>query len=650
MAQTVIEKIVQAHAVGLSSDHIVRTGDYVTLVPDHVMTHDNTSAVMGKFKGLGVAKVKNPAQPVFTLDHNIQDLGEDNQAKYRAIAEFAAANGVTAYPAGRGIGHQIMIEEGFVKPGGFCVASDSHSNTYGALGALGTPVVRTDAAALWAIGTVWWQVPRSIKVNLEGRLRAGVTGKDVIITLCGLYNQGEVLNAVIEFAGSGVAGLSIEERLTIANMTTEWGALAGWFPVDAVTVSYMEERRAWLEAQGITDRITAADLAAWRENPPVSDPGAWYAAEITLDLGQVTPHISGPHSVQVATSLKEMAPRKIKIHKAYLVSCTNARLNDLEQAAAVADGNQVAEGVELYMAAASKPIEDQAVASGAWGKLLDAGAIALPPGCGPCIGLGIGLLEDGEVGISATNRNFKGRMGSREAEAYLASPAVVVASALNGYISGPEGMELEASGPQKNLREFPAPDADAPAVKILDGFPAGHTGRLVHLPADNLNTDGIYSKDYTYREDITPEQMAQVVMENYDPQFAGLVAPGDVIVAGYNFGTGSSREQAATALQAAGIKLVIAGSYSQTYLRNAINNGFVCVESPSLSDAVREHFADEAKAGKATILGEDPLELDFSRSIATWRGKVFRFSPLGQPVQELVIAGGVENLVRKSLG
>ena len=158
MPQTVIEKIVQSHARGLKDGQPVRAGDYVTLVPDHVMTHDNTSAVLGKFEGLGVAAIKDPRQPVFTLDHNIQDLGEANQAKYRRIAEFAAGNGVDAYPAGRGIGHQIMIEEGYAKPGGFCVASDSHSNTYGGVGALGTPVVRTDAAALWATGTVWWQV------------------------------------------------------------------------------------------------------------------------------------------------------------------------------------------------------------------------------------------------------------------------------------------------------------------------------------------------------------------------------------------------------------------------------------------------------------------------------------------------------------
>jgi homoaconitate hydratase len=647
MAQTVIEKIVQSHAVGLDPGQQVRAGDYVTLVPDHVMTHDNTSAVMGKFKGLGVAKIKNPAQPVFTLDHNIQDLGEDNQAKYRAIAEFAHANGVTAYPAGRGIGHQIMIEEGYVKPGGFCVASDSHSNTYGGVGALGTPVVRTDAAALWAIGTVWWQIPRTIKVNFTGALRPGVTGKDVIITLCGLYNQGEVLNAVIEFGGPGVAALSMEERLTIANMTTEWGALAGWFPVDATTVAFMEERQAWLAGHGVTDRITDADLDSWRNDPPASDPDAVYAAAIDLDLARVTPHISGPHSLQVMTSLAAMQKQKKKVHKAYLVSCTNSRVGDIEQAAAVAAGGKVAAGVEFYIAAASGPIEDEAKANGSWQKLLDAGAVALPPGCGPCIGLGVGLLEEGEVGISATNRNFRGRMGSRDAEAYLASPAVVTASALAGYITGPQDLGWADEVPPRAFTEFPAAGGAAGDVVILDGFPAGLEGRAVFLPTDNLNTDGIYSKDWTYREDVTREKMAEVVMENYDPEFAGLVAPGDILVSGYNFGTGSSREQAATALQAAGIKLVIAGSYSQTYLRNAINNGFICVECPALSEAMKAHFADRKES--RTIIGDDPVAIDFARSAITWRGDTYRFTPLGKPVQEVVIAGGVENQVRASL-
>ena len=404
----------------------------------------------------------------------------------------------------------------------------------------------------------------------------------------------------------------------------------------------------WLNLGGVTDRITDDDIESWRKNPPVSDPDAVFAAEINLDLGQVTPHVSGPHSLQVMTSLAEMDQKKMAIHKAYLVSCTNSRLGDLEQAAAVAEGGRWPTGVEFYVAAASQPIEDAATASGAWQKLLDAGAKPLPPGCGPCIGLGVGLLEEGEVGISATNRNFRGRMGSRDAEAYLGSPAVVAASALAGYITGPKGMDLSAGVPEKSFREFSPARGEAADVEILDGFPAGLTGRVVFLPTDNLNTDGIYSKDWTYREDVTPEKMAEVVMENYDPAFAGMVTAGDILVSCYNFGTGSSREQAATALQAAGIKLVIAGSYSQTYLRNAINNGFICVECPELSEAMRAHFADQAD--RKTIIGDDPVEMDFSRSVITWRDKKYRFTPLGKPVQEVVIAGGVENQVRNSLG
>jgi homoaconitate hydratase len=181
---------------------------------------------------------------VFALDHDIQNTSEQNLKQYASIEAFSKEQGIDFYPAGTGIGHQLMMEKGYVLPGSFVVASDSHSNMYGALGAIGTPVVRTDAAAIWATGEFWWQIPRTVKVELTGRLRPGVTGKDVIITLCGLYNQEEVLNAAVEFTGEGVAALSMEERMSIANMTTEWGALVGWFPADEKTFAYLRERRA----------------------------------------------------------------------------------------------------------------------------------------------------------------------------------------------------------------------------------------------------------------------------------------------------------------------------------------------------------------------------------------------------------------------
>jgi len=444
MAQTVFEKIVQAHAVGLKSDQEVHSGDYVTLIPDHVMTHDNTSAVMEKFQGLGVERIKNPAQPVFTLDHNIQDLGESNLAKYDKIAEFAATNGVDAYPAGRGIGHQIMIEEGYVTPGSLCVGSDSHSNIYGAIGAVGTPVVRTDAAALWATGETWWQIPPVARVTLTGELSEGATGKDVIITLCGMFNDDEVLNCAVEFAGDGVASLGVEDRLTISNMTTEWGVLVGMFPFDEVLRDWLFDR-----ADAFSSReqpiYTRADVQQWWDARAQSEPDAdaFYAVEITLDLSTVSPHISGPNSVKVMRSAHEVATEKMKIDRAYLMSCVNGRLTDFASAARVMtneDGStrKVAEGVTFYIAPASTVVKEQAQKLGYWDRLLDAGAVELPPGCGACIGLGEGTLEPGEVGISATNRNFQGRMGSREALCFLASPAVVAESAARGYIAPPK--------------------------------------------------------------------------------------------------------------------------------------------------------------------------------------------------------------------
>ena len=647
MAQTIVEKIAQAH-LAEGPKRPLRAGDFVSIRPFHVMTHDNTSAVMSKFKAIGAKKICQPKQLVFALDHDIQNQDEVNLKKYRSIEAFAQEHGVDFYPAGAGIGHQIMVERGYVVPGSFVVASDSHSNMYGALGAIGTPIVRTDAAAVWATGEFWWQIPRSIQVVLEGKLRQGVSGKDVIITLCGLFNHDEALNAAIEFMGPGVASLSMDARFSISNMSTEWGPLVAWFPADKLTIEYLRGIHRRLQEQGI-ERFALKNIDDWAANPPHPDPDAFYAARITLDLGEITPHISGPDSVQVMQSLAAIEKKKVAIQKAYLISCANSRLEDLEAAAWVMCGKRVAPGVKLYLGAASAWVQQEAERLGIWQTLLDAGANPLPPGCGPCIGLGVGLLEKGEVGISATNRNFKGRMGSRDAQCYLASPEVVAASAVAGYIAGPHLFADVV--PARRFKEFSGNGKGySEKVEILPGFPERVTGRLVFLPQDNLNTDAIYGKDYTYRDDITPEMMARVVMENYDPQFAARTHPGDVVVGGFNFGTGSSREQAVTCLKAKGVRLVIAASFSQTYLRNAYNNGFLCVEIPALAKRLREQFATEIAAKEKTIIPSEDVEIDFTSGTVAWRGEKFIFPPLGSVPQSLVIAGGAENLVATKLG
>jgi homoaconitate hydratase len=645
MAQNLVEKIVQRFAVGLEPGQEVHAGDFVSIRPAHVMTHDNTGAVIPKFKSIGATKIAYPRQPVFTLDHNVQDTSETNKKKYAGIEAFAREHGIDFYPAGRGIGHQIMCEEGYAWPQTLVVASDSHSNMYGGLGCLGTPIVRTDAAAIWATGRTWWQVPPVAKVELTGKLRPGSTGKDVIITLCGFFNKDEVLNHAVEFCGDGIAALSVDDRLAIANMTTEWGALVGLFPTDQTTLNWLKRRAESVEkreADQSHSRLSYNQIQALASNVLEADAGAFYAKHLKLDLSTVSPHVSGPHNVKTFTSIPEIRKRQVKIQKAYLVSCVNSRVEDIASAAKVIKGKKMAAGVEFYISAASSEVQSEARRRGDWQTLLNAGAIELPPGCGPCIGLGRGLLADGEVGISATNRNFKGRMGSRDALAYLGSPEVVAASAVAGFIDGPDFGEA----PQvKATIAVASRPSERSTVAVLKDFPTEVSGELVFCHQDNLNTDGIYPGKYTYIDDFTPQQQAQVVMENYDPEFGKIVAEGDILVGGFNFGTGSSREQATTALKYRGIRLVLSGSLNQTYQRNALNNGFLALEAPELSRDLKQRFG----TGKLTVKTGIKARIRFDKATLEAEGKTYAIDPVGVAAQELVIEGGLETWVKNRL-
>ncbi|MCJ1286517.1 mitochondrial Homoaconitase [Xylographa opegraphella] len=650
--QTLTEKIVQRYSLGLPKDKTVKSGDYVTLSPHHCMTHDNSWPVALKFMSIGATKIHDKKQIVMTLDHDVQNKSYSNLKKYRQIEEFAKKQGVDFYPAGRGIGHQIMVEEGYAWPGTMAVASDSHSNMYGGVGCLGTAVVRTDAASIWATGRTWWQIPPIAKVTFNGVLPEGITGKDVIVALCGLFSKDEVLNHAIEFTGSEetMRSLRVDDRLTIANMTTEWGALTGLFPIDYVLQGWLRYkateaalyRDSELGDNATHERFTHSRLDELFANPMASDKGAKYAKYLHLDLSTLSPYVSGPNSVKVATPLTELASQDIKVNKAYLVSCTNSRASDLAAAAKVfkdaAEKNEgkiprIADGVEFYIAAASLPEQIAAEEAGDWQALLDAGAQPLPAGCGPCIGLGTGLLEPGEVGISASNRNFKGRMGSTDAKAYLASPEVVAASALSGKISGPgtyvqpKGWQGVVLGDGDGIREedrmitadealekvigqldsivsdaesdlFGAPvtetvESDS-IIDVLPGFPEKVTGEIVFCDADNISTDGIYPGKLTYQDDVSVDDMAKACMRNFDPSFSSVAKEGDILVAGFNFGCGSSREQAATAILAKKIPLVVAGSFGNIFSRNSINNALMGVEVPKLVQRLRECFSAPA--------------------------------------------------------
>jgi homoaconitate hydratase len=545
---------------------------------------------------------------------------------------------------------------------------------------------------IWATGKFWWQIPRIISVSLDGKLSPGVTGKDVIVALAGLFNKDEVLNAAIEFTGSGIEHISIDERLTIANMTTEWGAVAGVFPTDARLEQWYKDHIAKSQRfySDSHPRLTLPRLRQALEEAPEADPGAHYASRLSLDLSTLVPYVSGPNSVKIANPLTRLMDPPIPINKAYLVSCTNSRASDIAAAAEVLKGRKVAPGVEFYIAAASSRVQAESETSGDWQTLIDAGAKTLPAGCGPCIGLGVGLLEKGEVGISATNRNYKGRMGHPEAVAYLASPAVVAASAAKGVICGPESLDLQhlSTLPQPTIHiesSTPvAPSTDETELEpLLPGFPEAFEGPLVFAPQDNLTTDGMYPGKYTYQDDITPERQAEVVMgmwldlsllivENYDPTFAATVrdlrqktpsesGSGLILLSGYNFGTGSSREQAATAIKHAGIPLVICGSFGDIFKRNSINNGLILVESPDLIADLTERFGKGGIRGQGGKNGElTVVPADWSVRVDTRRGRVtvkmgeegvkeYPAAKVGRSVQELWIHGGLEGFIRASL-
>ncbi|KAJ5083291.1 hypothetical protein N7456_012718 [Penicillium angulare] len=691
--QTLTEKIVQRYAVGLPEGKVVRSGDYISLAPKHCMTHDNSWPVALKFMSMGATKVHNPDQLVMTLDHDVQNTSEANLKKYQQIEKFAGQHGIDFYPAGRGIGHQIMVEEGYAWPGTMAVASDSHSNHYGGVGCLGTAVVRTDAASIWATSRTWWQIPPVARVTLLGRLPKGVTGKDVIVALCGLFNS-DVLNHAIEFTGSEetMATLPVDSRMTIANMTTEWGALTGLFPIDQTLERWLRGKAseaAMLDDRTTRDRITHEKVDELFANPLRADPDALYAKQLYLNLSTLSPYVSGPNSVKVATPLNELAQQNIKVNRAYIVSCTNSRHSDFKAASQVfkdaAKANpgttpKIADGVQLYIAAASVPEQEAAEASGDWQILLDAGAQPLPAGCGPCIGLGTGLLEPGEVGISASNRNFKGRMGSRDALAYLASPEVVAASALNGVISGPGAYEVPEgwSGVEHGFgngrdhttegaltsileqmesfidrAESSGDETAKAATEILPGFPEKISGEIVFCDMDNLDTDNIYPGKLTYQDNVSKADMAQACMSNYDPEFKNIAKPNDILVAGFNFGCGSSREQAATAILAKQIPLVVAGSFGNIFSRNSINNALMGLEVPRLVERLRSTFADGER--QTTRRTGWTLTWDVKRSVVEvsegesgdkWTEQV---GELPANVQEIIAAGGLEAWVKEEV-
>ncbi len=426
MGKTFAEKAL-ARAAGLAE---TTAGQIVDARPDIILSHDNTAPIARIFRTIGVDKVANPERLAITLDHAVPAPTPVHAKNHAEVRAFVAEQGIKHFfEVGRGICHQVFSEEALILPGQLILGSDSHTTHFGWLGAFGAGIGRTEVAALWATGELWLRVPEAMEVNLVGQLAPGVTSKDACLHLIGQYGADGGLYRSIEFSGPGLSTLSLESRMVIPNMMAEFGAKNAYLPPDDAVFGWLEER---LTRRTNADRPTPQAL---RHNALYPDPDAGYAQRVTLDLGAIELTISCPHTVDSAVPVREVAGRRV--HQAFLGTCTNGRIEDLAAAVDVLKGRRIAPGTRLLVIPASSEVYAEALKRGYVQALFDAGAVFGTPGCGPCMGNHMGVLAPGEVCISTANRNFRGRMGEREAEIYLASPAVVAASAIKGVIADP---------------------------------------------------------------------------------------------------------------------------------------------------------------------------------------------------------------------
>jgi homoaconitate hydratase family protein len=414
MPKTFAEKILALKA-GL--DEAV-PGQIVTVQPDKLLTHDNTSAIAKTFRKIGVEQVANPDMNVVILDHVVPAANETYAQSHKETRDFIKAQGISAfYDVGEGICHQVLPEHGHALPGMLIVGSDSHTPSHGALGAFAAGIGRTEAAAVMATGEIWLRVPESMRLVVEGDFAQSVSSKDLVLHIIGDIGADGASYRSVEFAGPTIGAMSVGSRQVLCNMAAEMGAKNGYVAPDSTT-------RDWLRGR---------TRQAYQEVLP--DPGATYVQELHYDVSDLAPQVAKPHRVDQVVPVDEVAG--LHIDQAVIGTCTNGRLEDLRMAAEILNGKRIAPWVRLLVLPASREVLLEAIEAGVVTGLVAAGATLLNPGCGPCLGAHEGCMAPGERTISTANRNFQGRMGSREAEIYLGSPATVAASALTGSIADP---------------------------------------------------------------------------------------------------------------------------------------------------------------------------------------------------------------------
>ncbi len=586
--QTFAEKIFKAPA-----------GAIVFARPDIILSHDNTLSIFKTFQKMGGKSVADPEQILVVLDHNAPPADSGLATQYQAIRDIVAAQAIRKfYDSGKGICHQIMSEH--ANPGMLIVGSDSHTSTAGAFNAFAAGIDRTESAGIWKRGETWFRVPLSLKINLRGHLKEGVSAKDLALWIIGMTGSDGANYLSIEYHGDGVESLTISERMTLSNLASEMGAKNAVFPADEVLQDFLGEK---------LDGIWA-------------DEGADYAGELEIDLGSLFPVVAAPHHVDNIKSVADTAGTIV--HEGLIGTCTNGRIEDLRIAAEILKGKSVREGFQLHIIPASRRIFLQAIEEGLISTFIESGANILSPSCGPCLGTGQGIPADNHTVISTANRNFLGRMGNSKASIYLASPATVAASAIEGKITDPRK--------QPGSESYPFVSEQSKTIVIEPGENRRHGNIWDYSEADNLNTDLMFAGKHTYNIlSSDPESIIPLLFQDFDPAFSRNVRPGDILIAGENFGCGSSREHPSVGLSCAGISAIIVKSVNRIFYRSSINQGLVLIVSKEAVGAYKQG---------------DPVKVSLERGEITVGSAIFRFQPLPEKLKQILEMKGLVNYLK----
>lgn len=581
--KTFVEKIFGADA-----------GTIVFARPDIILSHDNSSSIEKIFDKMGGRRVADPDQLMVVLDHNAPPTTSKLANDYKQIRNFTASQKVFRFhDVGDGICHQLMSN--YVRSGMIVVGSDSHTCTAGAFNAFAAGIDRTETAGLWKNMETWFRVPETIKITLKGKLPDGVYAKDIALYIVGMIGSSGADYMSIEYHGGGLQTLSVEDRMTIANLASEMGAKNAVFPSDDVLKEYFHQ-----EYNGI-----------W------ADMDAHYNRHIAINLEELYPVLACPHHVDNIKSVDEVAGQKID--QALIGTCTNGRIEDLRVAARILKNKKVYPGVQLLVSPASKEIYLQAIKEGIVEIFLHAGANILSPSCGPCLGTGQGIPADGYNVISTANRNFLGRMGNKNASIYLASPATVAFSAIKGVITSPQLI--------KGNIKYPFKKKQNQTIEIPSGENRKSENVWNYHDVDNLNTDQMFAGNLTYEINSSePEKIVPHLFQGFDKHFAGNVKKGDILICGENFGCGSSREHPSVGLAYAGIKAIIVKSVSRIFYRSAINQGLPVLVYPEVVEAY--HPGDE-------------VVVDLKRKKIQVGEELFNLQPLPVKLMEILEVGGL---------